>query len=191
MITKDGINVTLLEQVLELIETRPEKWNQGEWVNGDHLTEQQVKDYEAGKYELCGTQACVAGWAMIFSNDYKPFLQKSGDTNYITAIVDIETDETINEICNREDLDLNSYYVTHGSRVLGLDEAQGKQIFLHMEYDRESPKTFTDKVRLYLGLPAKHGTVVEILEWRGDPRVIVSADGEDWNGERTSLDEDD
>lgn len=149
------MNITLLEKVLNLIEEKPEKWEQASWVDSRELTPGQLADMQAGKYEMCGTTACVAGWALLLSGQYEPELSPTG--KYVISIREKATGLSLEQMDDGDDAD--SIYERLGAELLGLDHDQAYRIFLGMRYDSQLPKTFTDQVRFYLGLPPKHGTV--------------------------------
>lgn len=155
-----------VEEILTLIENRPDKWEQGSWVTSHELTAKERKELEEGRVDICGTQACVAGWAMLFSKEWRPEL--SNDKKFIQGMVHAETGQSVEEfaVANprrfHNDWDgqpsAEEVYIKEGARLLGLTLGQAHHVFLDMHYESDRPKTFTDSVRHYLGMKTKWGT---------------------------------
>lgn len=169
------LNVELLNDVLDLIEKTPTKWEQSSWISVITISDEQKNLLDQEQYELCGTQACVAGWAMLLSHEWKPQLEKYDDTLWsVTGFLRASDGSSASEVAEENCQDEDSVYITEGMRLLGLaDRDQAAHIFLYMAYSEHAPKTFTDNVRQYLGLPTKWGTTFD-----GDGYNLTWAEGE-------------
>jgi hypothetical protein len=142
--TTTTLNVELLNKVLDLIDDKPHKWQQGSWIDG--YVDQEVREaFEQGRYTECGTQACVAGWAVLLAGKLKPQIGRYG--RQLVGFLDNDGGEVASPRFQAEEL-------------LGIDVWQAHYVFLDMPYDKAAPHTFTDQVRVFFGLPAKWGTDV-------------------------------
>ncbi len=116
------VNEVLLRQVLIHLELFPEEWDQTRWV--------------------CGTRACVAGWAVALSEDV--------DLR-VVAHLDDEAIQTL------------------AKELLGLTTAQAEAIFYFCASNRE-PATFEalcERVRLVTGI--EHKVTPHLTEADFDP----------------------
>lgn len=78
------INVALVRQIVEQIEAKPEKWDQGSWATGG--------------VDECSTRFCFAGWALALSG----YLDPKGRPNYpaIKHAVDYGHDFDLSDFVN-------------------------------------------------------------------------------------------
>ncbi len=169
------INKTLLERVLGLIEEKPDKWAQESWVTSSALDEDELRLLQEGKYGECGTTGCVAGWALIFSQDWRPRLSEPNNLRfaYVHDVERVSDGKSITEIAQEMGLRPDDLYMKEGARLLGLDQEDAHYIFIEMSYNSDMPLTFTDRVRDYLGLSTKHGA-----RFNEHNEIVEAAEGE-------------
>lgn len=160
------LNTALLRKVLTLIDTKPEKWSQGAWFAGKAENEEQVAAAAKGQTNICGTTACVAGWAVLMSEKFQPILTRRGRTYFVDDLLRLSDKRSISDLEDSNEWD----WEVKGQELLGLSYAQAHYIFCNMDYNQSHPHSFTDSVRVYLGLKPKWGTVVEIYDGDGDER---------------------
>lgn len=174
------LNLELLDQILNLIETTPSKWEQMSWLGETIIDEEQKRLLDLAQYELCGTQACVAGWAMLLSKDWKPVIEPLGDGQYnIKQMVRASDAATVSQVAEEDDMDEDNVYIKYGAQLLGLTWSQAKHIFLYMPYEQERPKTFTDRIRDYLELPTKWGATFDPEDEDSDPLTYAEGESDD------------
>ena len=60
-------NVVLLHKIADIIEKEPDLWYQGDWTTEDQTNPSWIQDNEI---HTCGTQACIAGWAVHLTPEH-------------------------------------------------------------------------------------------------------------------------
>ena len=99
------MNIELMQQVINQIEAHPKEWDQGTW----------------GRKSACGTTMCFAGWAAHLSGFKLVWAQRVTDP-FADALA-VEADG------NRRDI------FDAARDLLGLNEAQAKELFFSSEHD--------------------------------------------------------
>lgn len=115
------MNVDLLLRVADIIEKRPERYDQAGFI--------QKKSEDSGDpYTACGTSHCVAGWAIMLARPDALIITKSTyskDGFY----VDFD-DELLEDICGPRGCDWGEGVEWQaGAKLLGLTRTQADVLF--------------------------------------------------------------
>lgn len=69
----------LLYQMAELIEFRPDEFKMDSWTDSEWIQEGQANTFIVnGKEHVCGTSACLAGWACLVGGVVQPLIDDDG-----------------------------------------------------------------------------------------------------------------
>lgn len=98
----------LAKVILDYITLHPELHNQELWVDIHGMID------SVDQLEPCGTSACVAGYAVLFSND--PHFEFEVERGYV-------------EISPVDDVDKEELFYDRGRKLLGLDHEDANSLF--------------------------------------------------------------
>lgn len=74
-------NTKRFREIAAIIEARPEMHNQMTWRNGK-ITNKVIKTDEGVINTMCGTQQCVAGWAVALDDNYVMHREQPPETDH-------------------------------------------------------------------------------------------------------------
>lgn len=127
------VNDALLDRVVDFVSTYPEVHDQSDWVNfdKDDVPEVVLPD---GR-NVCGTAACVAGWAVIMDNPRvglrpvyynEPYLGAYG-----TAYVHLADDDKDTPADQHREYKVSAMvdFQAEGREALGLTRAEASHLF--------------------------------------------------------------
>lgn len=140
----------LAQVILGYITENPERHNQSEWVQVDS----DVKNVD--EVNACGTTACVAGYAVLFTDDRR-FQFTTNALGYVHMAVRPEHDD---------DNDIGQVFFEAGKENLGLKEADAVKLFY---------RTSNDQAKKALTCLARG----EQIDWDEISRHLANEDDED------------
>lgn len=116
-------NRKLFYQIADIIETYPERHNQETWIENTNREQSDSSIIYDGKKISCGTNQCIAGWAVIIENG---------------GLTGVDQDEVF-YFNNGDELPLASVYddidtvSSVAQTVLGLNDIEAQNLFYTTE----------------------------------------------------------